>query len=111
MLIGIGIIFLTFLTDNNALEIAISGMASVFIGIAVNNYSTFDARETDGKRHKLKIQRSLKMMEITINKVRRINVDAETDAGGYLTIKNELVELEQCINLSIELIKEAELSE
>lgn len=40
IMIGVGVIFLTFLTDNNALEIAIAGIASVFIGIGVNNYTS-----------------------------------------------------------------------
>ncbi|WP_199119376.1 hypothetical protein [Pedobacter sp. ASV28] len=38
---GIAIIFMTFLTENNALEIVISGLASIFIGIGVNNFSSF----------------------------------------------------------------------
>lgn len=55
MLVGIGITFLTFLTDNNAPEIAISGMASVFTGIAVNNFSIIDTRQTDENKLNLKL--------------------------------------------------------
>ena len=107
MLVGIGIIFLTFLTDNNALEIAISGIASVFIGIAVNNFSIIDTHQTEENKLKPKIAHSLEMMYITINKIKRIQ--AEINGNDY--IKNELTELEQYMRLAVELIKEAELTE
>ena len=42
IIIGTAIIFLTFVTNDNALEIAISGMASMFIGIGVNNFSSIE---------------------------------------------------------------------
>ncbi|MEO9004955.1 MAG: hypothetical protein ABI288_09470 [Ginsengibacter sp.] len=106
MLVGIGIIFLTFLTDNNALEIAISGIASVFIGIAVNNFSIIDTHQTEENKLKPKIAHSLEMMYITINKIKRIQ--AEINGNDY--IKNELTELEQYMRLAVELIKEAELT-
>lgn len=47
IVIGAIIIFLTFLTTNNALEIAISGLASVFIGIGVNNFTTQETHYSD----------------------------------------------------------------
>ena len=109
LIVGIGIIFLTFLTSNNALEIAISGMASVFIGIAVNNFSIIDTHETAENKDKPKIAHSLEMMNITINKVKRIQ--AETTGNDYTKIKDELKELEKFINLAAELIKEAGLKE
>ena len=105
MLVGIGIIFLTFLTDDNALEIAISGMASVFIGIAVNNYSIVDTREEDNKQLKHKIRRSLEMMEICVSDLKRIN--SEEISGITQRYRDELANLQRCIELAIELIKEA----
>lgn len=42
---GFGTIFLTFLTEDNALELVISGIASVFIGIGVNNYTVIEDRQ------------------------------------------------------------------
>lgn len=108
LLVGIGIIFLTFLTSNNALEIAISGMASVFIGIAVNNFSIIDTHETVENMLRPKIVHSIEMMKITINKAKRIQ--AETTGNDYTKIKDELNELEQCMNLAVELIKEAGLT-
>ena len=80
MLVGIGIIFLTFLTDNNALEIAISGMASVFIGIAVNNFSIIDTHQTDEYKVKSKMAQSLKMMEITVNNVKKIYAETNNES-------------------------------
>jgi hypothetical protein len=52
IVIGTGVIFLTFLTDNNAVEIAISGFASVFVGIGVNNLSSFETSAKDAKKTK-----------------------------------------------------------
>lgn len=42
---GVFTIFLTFFTNDNALELVISGIASVFIGIGVNNYTVVEDRE------------------------------------------------------------------
>lgn len=39
---GTCIIFLTFFTNNNAFEIAISAIASVFIGIGINNFTSLE---------------------------------------------------------------------
>lgn len=106
LLVGIGIIFLTFLTTDNALEIAISGMASVFIGISVNNFSIIDTHQTDENKIKPKIERALKMMEITIHKLQRIQ--EETYGNDYM--KKELTELDEYMNLAIEIMKEAGLT-
>lgn len=106
LLVGVGIIFLTFLTSNNALEIAISAMASVFIGISVNNFSIIDTHQADENKLKPKIAHALKMMEITINKVQRI----QERTNGNDHIKKELTELEQYMKLAIELMKEAGLT-
>ena len=54
MLAGIVIIFLTFFTSSNALEIAISSIASVFIGIGVNNFSSFETHLKDDQKLKQK---------------------------------------------------------
>lgn len=103
LLVGAGVIFLTFLTSNNALEIAISGMASVFIGISVNNFSIIDTHQADENKIQPKIAQTLKMMEITIHKVQRI----QEEANGNDYIKKELTDLGQYMEIIIELIKEA----
>jgi len=103
MLIGIAVIFLTFLTSNNALEIAISGIASVFIGIGVNNLSTLEEHTKDELRLQSKIGHSLKVINITKSRVHSIH--DQLNCENYLTIKEELAELEKIIDLSIDLIK------
>lgn len=66
-------------------------MASVFIGISVNNFSIINTHQTGENKIKPKIARALKMMEITIHKVQRSQ--EETNGNDYL--KKELTELEQ----------------
>lgn len=69
---------------------AISGMASVFTGIAVNNFSIVDTHQKDENKMKPKIAHCVKMMKITINKAKRIYT--ETNGGDYMKIKDELTE-------------------
>lgn len=60
ILINTAVIFLTFLAANNALEIALSSIASVFIGIGVNNLSFLDTHMKDEQKMKYKTEHSLK---------------------------------------------------
>jgi hypothetical protein len=62
IVLGIIIIFLTFFTHNNALEICISAVASVFIGIGVNNYTLHETRLNDEKQ----LRRQNKVMLDTV---------------------------------------------
>jgi hypothetical protein len=104
ILIGTAVIFLTFFTDDNALEIAISGIASVFIGIGVNNLSSLETHRKDEEKLKLKIEHSLKMLQIARSGIARIH--NQVKCGNYQNIIVEFEELEQLINLSIKVIKE-----
>ena len=104
ILAGTLIIFLTFFTSNNALEIAISGIASVFIGIGVNNLSSFETHLKDERKIQSKIGHTLKVMEITKSRITRLF--NEMNAENCSQVKDELAELEQFINLGIQLIKE-----
>ena len=104
IIIGKGVIFLTFLTNDNALEIAISGIASVFIGIGVNNLSSLETHSKDEQKIKSKIGYSLKVMEITKSRINRLYTEANKES--CCKMKDELSELEQFINPSIQLIKE-----
>lgn len=106
ILAGTAVIFLTFLTNNNALEIAISGIASVFIGIGVNNLSTIETHLKDEVKMKSKITHSLKVMEITRSRIKGIHHQLNKD--NAIKMKEELGELEQIISLSIGLIREEE---
>jgi hypothetical protein len=108
ILTGTAVIFLTFLTNNNALEIAISGIASVFIGIGVNNLSMLEAHLKDEQKSKSKTRHILKLVEITRSQVNRLYHEASHEK--YSKITAELAELEQLINLSIQLIKEDSMS-
>ena len=42
ILTGVGCMFFTFLTHDNSMELGISGIASIFIGIGVNNFTAIE---------------------------------------------------------------------
>jgi ABC-type uncharacterized transport system permease subunit len=104
MLIGIAVMFLTFLTDDNALEIAISGIASVFIGIGVNNLTSSETHSKDEQQLKSKMGHTLKVIEIIQSRIKIIH--QEINKENCSKIKVELGELEQILSLGIGLIKE-----
>jgi ABC-type uncharacterized transport system permease subunit len=105
--IGAGIIFLTFLTRNNALEIAISGVASVFIGIGVNNFSMLDTHERDERKLKAKMLHFIKTLEFIQARINTLNVEASAMATEKLN--QELAELEQLIAFTIHLMDKDDL--
>lgn len=104
MLTGAAVMFLTFLTNDNALEIAISGMASVFIGIGVNNLSSLETHLKDEQKIKSKTGHLLQVMEIISSQISRLAKETGNESSSK--IKDELTELEQLISLGIQLIKE-----
>ncbi len=106
ILIGSAVIFLTFLTKDNALEIVISALASVFIGIGVNNFTTLETRILDKKNVNTKISHSINVMKIT--RARIVQMQQSLTRKNFDNVKNELAELEQIISLGIEIIKEEE---
>lgn len=106
MLIGSGVMFLTFLTSNNALEIAISGVASFFIGIGVNNLTSLETHSKDEQKLKLKIGHTLKIMAMIQTRVTMIRQQPGNE--NCQELRTELGELEQIINLGIDLIREDE---
>ena len=108
ILTGTAIIFFTFLTNNNALEIAISGIASVFIGIGVNNFSSFETHLKDEKKLQTKIGHSLKVMAMVKKRISRLSDELGTE--GCFKIKKELIEIEEFMNLGISLIQEEDTS-
>jgi hypothetical protein len=65
LLSGIARIFLAFLTSNNAVEIAISRIASVFVGIGVNNYSMIEGHLKEERQIKMKIGQSAHILRVT----------------------------------------------
>jgi len=104
ILTGTLIILLTFVTSNNALEIAISGVASVFIGIGVNNYSSFETHLKDEEKIKSRMSYGLKLMAVIQSRITQLNLDV-TDQVCDKT-KKDLIELEQLINISNQLMNE-----
>src|SRR4026208_957568 len=99
--IGAGIIFLTFFTSNNALEIAISGVASVFIGIGVNNFSMLEAHGKDRRKLKAKMFHFIKTLEFIQARISKLEPEAGTKPTEKL--KQELSALQQLIALTIHL--------
>jgi len=104
IIIGIAVIFLTFFTSDNALEIAISGIASVFIGIGVNNLSLLETQLKDEQKMKMRIKNITKVMEITRSRINTIREGMNME--NFANIKSELAELETIMNLSIGLIED-----
>jgi len=104
VILGTAIIFLTFLTDDNALEIAISGIASVFIGIGVNNYSSIEIQFKDEQKLRSKINNAVKILELLYNRIHQ-NI-ALLNSGDHLLAKTEIKELQKFIQVSIELLQE-----
>ena len=104
MLAGTAIIFLTFFTTSNALEIAISSVASVFIGIGVNNFSSYETHLKDEQKLKRKIEHSIRIMEMIKANIDKLS--GEVNHEAISRVKEELDGLGQFVNISIQLIKE-----
>ena len=100
--IGAGIIFMTFLTRNNALEITISGVASVFIGIGVNNFSMLETRAKDHQKLKAKMLHYIKTLQFIYSRIS--SLEAEAGAKPSEKQKQELAELKQLVNSTIHLM-------
>ena len=96
---------MTFFTSNNALEIAISGIASVFIGIGVNNFSSFETHVKDEQKFRSKMGHGIKLMGVIQSKINQVIHDID-DQVCYKT-KKDLQELEQLITISIQLLNES----
>jgi hypothetical protein len=104
MFSGIAIIFFTFLTSNNALEIAISGIASVFIGIGVNNYSTIENHLKEERIIKKRMGQSAHILRVTHTMINDLNTN--TRASEKENLKVEIEKIDRFIKLGIQLIEE-----
>jgi hypothetical protein len=104
ILSGIAIIFLTFLTSNNAIEIAVSGIASVFIGIGVNNYSMIENHLKEERLVKKKTGQSAHILRVTQAMIKDLNAEAESHETENL--KSEIEKIDRFIMLGIQLIEE-----
>jgi hypothetical protein len=102
ILLGVIIMFLTFFTTDNAMEIAISGIASIFIGIGVNNFTqTTDTPDKKKAGASPKAVTTLKILTHTKDKLQNTQLLIDKNIGPEV-IKNQLKELQDYIDLSIE---------
>ena len=86
------------------MEIVISALASVFIGIGVNNFTVLETRFREERKMDMKISQSIKVLEYTNSKIVRIQKDLTAD--NWLIAKSELEELQTLLELTIGLINE-----
>lgn len=107
ILLGAAVIFLTFFTDNNALEIAISGFASVFIGIGVNNFSSFETLMKDKERLKAYVDHSRQLLEMTKSKINRL----QSEPSDRKNDKEGLIEIQKLNSLHISFLDQIDLSQ
>ena len=105
ILLGAAVIFLTFFTDNNALEIAISGFASVFIGIGVNNFSSFETSLKDRERLKSYVNHSKQLLQMTRARISKL--PSEVPVGE--NVREKLDEIENLVSLHISFIDQIDL--
>lgn len=106
IVIGALIIFLTFLTTNNALEIAISGLASVFIGIGVNNFTTQETHYTDELQVQKNHARSLKLLELLQLRMKAAHRHLYFNHTEYL--EDDLDELDRLLDMLKQLLEPEE---
>ena len=103
IIIGTAVIFLTFFTENNALEIAISGFASVFIGLGVNNFTSLETHQKDVLQVKSSVRNALSVLEMAGNKFAKLqnilNKNSDTQPA------EELKELTQILSLLKQLLQ------
>jgi vacuolar-type H+-ATPase subunit F/Vma7 len=104
MLSGIAIIFLTLLSSNNAIEIAISGIASVFIGIGVNNYSIIKNHLKEERLVKKNKGQSVHILRVTQAMIKDLNTELEKHETENL--KSEIEKIDRFIRLGIQLVEE-----
>jgi aspartyl/asparaginyl beta-hydroxylase (cupin superfamily) len=102
ILTGTLIIFLTFLTTNNAIEIAISGIASVFIVIGVNNFSSIETIQRDLQKQKHKDKHLLSIPELVNEKSKRI----QSETPEKMNKSREAEELVKLTGIAILLLNE-----
>ena len=106
ILLGSAVIFLTFFTDNNALEIAISGFASVFIGIGVNNFSSFETSLKDRERLTSYVNHSKQLLQMTKAKINGL----QTAVPHGESVNDGLAEIENLVSLHASFIEQIDLS-
>ena len=95
--------FFTFFTHDNATELGISGIASIFIGIGVNNFTAIETEQKDNQKIQRKTNRAVKELVHIQQKLKKIKKIAETDPSVLIT---ELQEMDDYIDLCIQYLEE-----
>lgn len=101
ILLGVIIMFLTFLTTDNAMEIAISGIASIFIGIGVNNFTEAETHDKEVAVRLKKISIAIKTLQHTQEKLNNTCLLFEENISTA-ALKTQLKEMENFVELSLE---------
>ena len=104
ILIGTAVIFLTFFTSDNALEIAISGVASVFIGIGVNNFSTLETQVRNKHRLKTGLLHASQTLDFVKDRISKIHRNAGERSDKDL--QRSLQELEEFLDFIVHQMNE-----
>jgi hypothetical protein len=107
ILTGIGFMFFTFLTKNNPLELGIAGIASIFIGIGVNNFTALEIEQKDERKLKRKTQHAIETLQHIKLKIKKIN---EMSVTNPQLISAEMEEMCDCIELCVQFLDEESLS-
>jgi hypothetical protein len=84
------------------LEIAISGIASVFIGIGVNNFSAQENHDKELQKRQSLSRHAISLLELSVNKAKQLRELQEKNGSGDLP--PELQELEQLLALVRQLL-------
>ena len=95
--------FFTFLTHDNATELGISCIASIFIGIGVNNFTAIETEQKDNQKIHRKTNRAVKELVHIQQKLKKIQKMAEPDPSILIT---ELQEMDDYIDLCIQYLEE-----
>ncbi|HLO82180.1 MAG TPA: OST5 family protein [Chitinophagaceae bacterium] len=106
ILTGALIILFTFFTQNNALEIAISGVASVFIGIGVNNFSAIETRQKDEEKLNAALYHTSGLMKAISLRLERMHTGLTAEEG--LKYDHDFSELEYLVELAMRHIGQEE---
>ena len=103
ILTWVGFMFLTFFTHENATELEISGIASIFIGIGVNNFTAIETEQQEERKLQRKTLRAVKALVHIQGKVKKI----ERLAGGDAQlIISELKEMNDYVDLCVQYLEE-----
>jgi hypothetical protein len=95
--------FLTFLTKDNPLELAIAGIASIFIGIGVNNFTSMETEQKDERKLTRKKQHAIETLHHIQMKIKKIKTLPTADQN---LINTELEEMRDYIQLCIRYLEE-----